>query len=176
MMPMVMTMGMISAARRLERLGNFPHSRSKPFQHGADNMIPQDENAVFLDLRAEVPIAQVPRELDQVQAIPALDLEELLFGRHDFDELAVIENQHIATCEKHRLLEIEHDHLAVFEMEQLAPQMPQVVRKNDFSDRVGRRRAGRQIGSNVLHDMSNSLDTTTMQNSPARCKGNEAGR
>jgi len=161
---------MIGAARRLERLGNFPDRRTKPFQHGADHMIPQDENAVFLDLRAEMPIAEVPRELDQVQAILALDLEKLLVGRHDFDEFAVLENQHIATCKKHRLLEIEHDHLAVFEMEQLPPQMPQVVRQNDFSDRVRGRRSDRQIGSNALHDMSNSLEIATMQNSPVRCK------
>jgi len=139
-------------------------------------MITKDKDAVFLDLGAEMPIAEMPRELDQVHAIPAPHLEELLVCGYNFDELAILENQHITTGKKHRLLEVEHDHLAVVEVKQLSPQMPQVVRQNHFSDGVRGRRARRQVGSNALHDVSNSLETATMQNSLMRCKKERAGK
>ena len=52
-MPVIMPMRVaagIGAAHRMERLGHFGHGRAQPFQHRLDDVVAQDEDAVFLDL------------------------------------------------------------------------------------------------------------------------------
>ena len=45
------SVGMIGAPRRLEGLADLGHLSPKPFKHGADDMIAQDEDAFLLNLR-----------------------------------------------------------------------------------------------------------------------------
>ena len=154
-MPMRMpAVRMVGAARRLERLVDFENDGAEALQHGADDMIAQDDDAVFLDLRSKMPVAEMPGEFHQMRAVASANLEELLVGSEDLDQLAVVTHQQIAIGEKHRILEIEHDHLAIFQMQQLAAQMAQVMRQLDLGGRMGGRGSGRKIGSNALHGMS----------------------
>lgn len=154
-MPMRMpALGMIGAARRLERLVDIEDDGAEALQHGADDMIAQDDDAVFLDLGGKMPIAEMPGELDQMRAVASANLEELLVSGEDLDQFAVVADQKVAIGEKHRILEIEHDHLAIFQMQQLAAQMAQIMRQLDLSDRMGGRGSGGKIGGDALHDMS----------------------
>jgi hypothetical protein len=123
-MPMRMpALGMIGPARRLEWFVDLEDDGAEALQHGADDMIAEDDDAVFLDLRGKMPVAEMPGELDQMRAVAAANLEELLVGSEDLDQFAVVAHQQIAIGKKHRILEIEHDHLAIFQMQQLAAQM-----------------------------------------------------
>jgi len=154
-MPMRMpALRMIGAPRRLERLVDLEDDGAEALQHGADDMIAEDDDAVFLDLSGKMPVAEMPGELDQMGAVATADFEKFLVGGEDLDQFAVVAHQQVAIGEKHRILEIEHDHLAIFQMQQLAAQMAQIMRQLDLGDRVGGRGSGGKIGGDALHDMS----------------------
>ena len=68
-------MGVVSAASGLERLADLGNRRAAPFEHGADHVIAQNEDAFLLDLRREMAIAKMPGKLDQMPAITGLDFE-----------------------------------------------------------------------------------------------------
>ena len=154
-MPMRMpALRMIGAPRRLERLVDLEDDDAEALQHCADDMIAEDDDAVFLDLSGKMPVAEMPGELDQMGAVATADFEKFLVGGEDLDQFAVVAHQQVAIGEKHRILEIEHDHLAIFQMQQLAAQMAQIMRQLDLGDRVGGRGSGGKIGGDALHDMS----------------------
>ena len=154
-MPMRMpALGMIGAPRRLERLVDLEDDGAEALQHGADDMIAEDDDAIFLDLSGKMPVAEMPGELDQMGAVATADFEKFLVGGEDLDQFAVVAHQQVAIGEKHRILEIEHDHLAIFQMQQLAAQMAQIMRQLDLGDRMGGRGSGGKIGGDALHDMS----------------------
>jgi len=147
-MPMIMRMpalGMIGSPRRLEGLVDLQHRGPQSLQHGADDMIAQDDDAVFFDLGGKMTVAKMPGKLDEMHAIASANFEELLVGRKNLDQFAVLAHQQVAIGEKHRILEIEHDHLAVFQMQELAAKMAQVMRQLDLGGRMGRRSAGGKI-------------------------------
>ena len=134
---MIMTMrmsamGMIGATRRLEGLFDVEHHRAQPLQHGADDMIAQDHDAILLDLRREMTVAEMPGKFDQMRAVAAAHLEQLFVCGKDFDQFTILAHQHVTIGKKHRLLEIEHHHLAVLQMQELATQVPQIVRQLDL--------------------------------------------
>lgn len=134
---MIMTMrmsamGMIGATRRLEGLFDVEHHRAQPLQHGADDMIAQDHDAILLDLRREMTVAEMPGKFDQMRAVAAAHLEQLFVCGKDFDQFTILAHQHVTIGKKHRLLEIEHHHLAVLQMQELAAQVPQIVRQLDL--------------------------------------------
>jgi hypothetical protein len=157
-MPVRMSaLGMIGAARRLEGLVDIEHHRAQSLQHRADDMIAQDHDAILLDLGREMTVAEMPGEFDQMHTVATADFEQLLVGGKDFDQLAVLANQHVAIGEKHWILEIEHHHLAVLQMQELAAQVPQIVRQLDLCGRVRGRGAGGEIRCDALHDISVKL-------------------
>lgn len=117
-------------------------------------MVAQDDDAVLLDLRGKMPVAEMPGELDQMRAIASANFEEFLVGRQNLDQFPILAHQQVAIGEEHRVLEIEHDHLAIFQMQQLAAQMAQIVRQLDLGGRMGGWGTGGKIGSDALHDMS----------------------
>lgn len=125
-------MGMIGATGRLEGLVDVEHHRAQPLQHGADDMIAQDHDAILLDLRREMTVAEMPGKFDQMRAVAAAHLEQLFVCGKDFDQLTILAHQHVTIGKKHRLLEIEHHHLAVLQMQELAAQVPQIVRQLDL--------------------------------------------
>lgn len=154
-MPMRMpALGMIGPARRLERLVDLEDDGAEALQHGADDMIAQDDDAVFLDLGRKMPVAEMPGELDQMRSVASANLEELLVRGEDLDQFTVVAHQQVAIGEKHRILQIEHDHFAIFQMQQFAAQMAQIMRQLDLGDRMGGRGSGGKIGGDALHDMS----------------------
>jgi len=142
-------MGVIGTARRLERLADFGHDSSQPLEHSADHMIAQDEDTLFLDLSGKMSVAEMPGKFGQMQAVAWADVEKLFVRGDDLDQLAILAHQEIAARKQHRLLEVEHDHFAIFKMQELAAQMPEIMRQDDTIDWIGGRGAGRQIGSDA---------------------------
>lgn len=144
-------MGVIGAAHRLESGFNRRDRGAKPFQHGTDDVIALDEDTLLVDLGRQMAIAEVPGEFGKMQAVAPGNLEQLFLGGNDLDQIAVLQPQLVAIRKQHGFLEVQHDHLAIVEMQQLAAQMAQIVGKLD----LGRRRigglAGGDVGMDVLH-------------------------
>ncbi len=61
--PVIMPLGMIRAVHRLEARDDRADGGTEPFQHGADDMIPLDQDTIFVDLRRQVAVAEMPGEM-----------------------------------------------------------------------------------------------------------------
>ena len=151
------TMRVIGPAHRLERLDDVSDLGPETDQHLADDVIALDQNTAGFDLSSEMPVAEMPGEFDQVLAVTRTDLEQPLFGRLDLDRRAIIEHKPVAMVEKHRLLEVEHNHIAIVEMQELASQMAPVMGKDNgafrrIGDRTGRFERCRALHENSRHD------------------------
>jgi hypothetical protein len=156
--PVVMTMGMaamgvIGAARRLEWFFHLTHGGAQTFQHGANDMVAQDENALLLDLRRKVPVTQMPGKFDQVKTILRLDFEQLFIRRPDLDQIAVLHHQKIAMGKQHGFLQVQHHHLVILQMQQLAAQMPLVMRQGDITGGFVGWGSGGIIRGDAQHEM-----------------------
>jgi hypothetical protein len=150
----VTTMRMVGPAHRLERLDDISDLGAETDQHLADDVIALDQDAAGFDLSSEMPVAEMPSELDQVLAVTWTDLEQPLLGRMDLDRRAIIEHKPVAVVEKNRLLEVEHDHIAIVEMQELASQMTPVMGKHNGAFRRIGDRTGRFEGCRALHENS----------------------
>ena len=122
-------MGMIGPADRLERLDDIRHLGAQTDKHIPDYVIALDEDAVRLDLGGEMPVAQMPGKFDQVECVAGANFEQPLFRRLDLDRRPVLEQQPIAVMKEHGLLEVEHDHVAIVEMQQFASQVTAIMGK-----------------------------------------------
>jgi hypothetical protein len=118
----------IGAVHWLEGFGDFRHGRSKPFQHGLDDMVALDQYPLFLDLRGEVAVAQMPGEFDLVDRVAGADLQKRLLCGNDFHMTrTVLEFEEIAMLEDNRLPEVEHHDVVMGHVKQLAAQMTLVM-------------------------------------------------
>lgn len=148
----VRTMRMISASGRLERLLDITDISAEPLQHGPDHMIPQDQDAAFLDLGRKMPVAEMPGKFDEMQRIARLDLEKFFRRSLHLDRIAIVEHQPVAMVKEHCLFQVEHQHVPVRQMQELATQMTQVMRQADGIDRRIGNLAGGTIGMDMLHE------------------------
>ncbi len=143
---------MIRTPGRLERFLDIADTGAQSLQHGSDHVIAQDQDAAFLDLGRQVPVAEMPGEFDQVQRIARLDLEKLFRRGLHFDRITVFEHQPVTVMKEHRLFQVKHHHVPVRQVQQFTAQMTQVVRQADSIDRRIRNLTGRAEGMDVLHD------------------------
>ncbi len=74
-------------------------------------------------------VAQVPGKFGQVQRVPRGHGIERLFHGADLDILAGVEQQHVAIGQHHGLLQVQHHHIVVRQVQELAAQMPLVARQ-----------------------------------------------
>jgi hypothetical protein len=130
-MPMIVAMRVavpgIGAAQRLERLGDLPHGRAEAFQHRADDVVAQDQDAVGLDLRGEMAVADVPGELGEVHRPAGADVVDLLLGRYDLGAAAVVEHQHVAMVERDGLGQVDQHLVAMHQRQDAAAQVALVM-------------------------------------------------
>jgi len=124
---MVMVVPGIRAHQRLEGRDDMNHGGAEPFQHRLDGVVPQDQDAVLRYRRRQVPAADMPAQLGQVDGAERPDLEKLLGGRLDLDMSAIVEDQAIACPQSRRFDEIDEDAAAVLERQRLAAQPPLVM-------------------------------------------------
>lgn len=162
-------MGVIGTARRLERFFHLAHGGAETFEHGADDVITQDENALLLDLRRKMPVTQMPGKLDQVKPILRRDFKQFFSRGPNLDQIAVFHHQQIAMGKQHGFLQIEHHHLVILQMQQLAAQMPLIMGQRDITGRLVARGSGGMVRGDTQHGMirfRNSLGKTIFDGSP----------
>lgn len=150
--PAVRAVGMIGAPGGLERFLDIADISAQPLQHGPDHMIPQDQNAAFLNLGRKMPVAEMPGKFDQMQRIARLYLEKFFRRSLHLDRIAIVEHQPVAVVKEHCLFQVEHHHVPVRQMQELATQMTQVMRQADDIDRRIGNLAGGTIGMDMLHE------------------------
>jgi len=146
MMAMIVRLTGIGAAYRLERLADIRHRRAEPFKHILDHVVAQDEDALLLDLRGEMAVADVPAEFGKVHGIDRADLVEFLCAGDDLHLAAVVQYEAVAGLQHHRLDKVDQHAIALLEFEDTAAQMPLVVLQHQHVERfrLAASLAGRQ--------------------------------
>lgn len=134
-MSLMVVPAVIGAPHRLELRRHLVHLGAKPDQHGPDDGIAQDNDAVLTDFGLQVPVAEMPGKLDEVKPVARQDLVERLFHGGDEDIAALFQYQSIAICQHHSLLQVQHDDIVIRQVQQLAPEMPLVVRQAQQGNR-----------------------------------------
>lgn len=122
-MRMSVIMSVIGAVHRLEMFGYLLHGRAKPFEHEANDRIAADENAFRVNLRGEMPVADVPGQMPERHASRP-DLIEIFCRCNDPDGAAVFESERVAVGQQNRLRQIHHELEALLGGDQLAAQVP----------------------------------------------------
>ncbi len=149
----VAPMGVISAACRLERFFHLAHCGAQAFQHGANDMVTQDEDALLLNLRRKMPVAQMPGELDEMQPVLRLDFEQLFIRGANLDQIAVFDDQQVAMGKQYGFLQVQYHHLVILQMQKFAAQMPLVMCQRDVAGGLVAGGSGGVIGGDAQHGM-----------------------
>ena len=128
-------MGVIGAMYRLETLGHLFHGRAKPFEHVANDRIAADEDAIRVNLRGKMPVADVPGQMPERNASRP-DLIEFFCRRDDPDGAPVLESERVAVGKQNRLRQIHHELEALLGGDQLAAQVPIVGIELERAERL----------------------------------------
>lgn len=97
-------------------------------------MVAQDEDACLLDLHRQVAIAEMPGEFHEVQAVLRRHFVERLVGGDHLDRFASLRQEKITVGELHGLLAVDHDHIVMLHVQELAAHMALVVYEHDDVD------------------------------------------
>lgn len=137
-----MGMPAISPCHGLERGVNFACRTPKSRDHVRDNMVEKDTQMGLANFRRQVPVADMPGQFSQMHPIPTPDFEQM-FGRASDKHLAaILKDKAVAVAKKDRFGQIDENLPAAVQRQQLAPQMPVVMRKRDHPDRFTFRAIG----------------------------------
>ena len=79
------------------------------------------QDAVGINLRGEVPVADVPGQRDEVLRIARANLHQLLWCCDDLRHAAIFQHQPVALFEVNGLLEVDENILATGQRDALAP-------------------------------------------------------
>ena len=88
----------IGAAFGIERRLDLDDARAEPRHHRLDNVIAPDPEALWHDLRRQMPVAEMPGDPDQMQRIGTPDLDQRLGCRNHLDQPAIFQHQRIAAA------------------------------------------------------------------------------
>lgn len=116
-------------------LGHLFHGRAKPFEHVASDMIAADEDTVRINLRGEMPVADMPGQMPERNASRP-DLIEFFCRCDDPNGTAVFENERVAVGQQNRLRQIDHELDALVSGNQLAAQVPVVGIELERAERL----------------------------------------
>lgn len=133
-MPMVMrvavTVAGIGAAHRVEGADDVLDLRAEPLEHGLDDVVAQDQDAVRRDRRGEMAVADVPGEFGQMQGVPGPDRIERLVGGGDLDQAAALDRQGVSGGQYDGFGQIDQNLVAIDGFDHAPAQMPGVVLKD----------------------------------------------
>ena len=110
------------------------HLGSKAPQHVDQNMIVADIDGVPCDLRRNVPIADMPGQIQKFERIAGRDLQEPLVSRPHLDQPACLQTNGIAVLQYFRLAKIEQKDGAAIGVQHDAPAVAVCVIKSDHID------------------------------------------
>lgn len=152
MVMMAVTMRMVGAMHGLEWRHHFLNLGAEPFKHAADDAITFDQNDILADLGGEMAVAQMPGKMGEGAMTPWPYGVERLPGGKDGDGPPVFQHQGIAIGEQHRLVQVDHDDVALIGGEALAAQMTLLMVERDGADR--RVAVMMAVGCGVQHDQN----------------------
>ncbi len=133
---MIMEAAFIGATLGIERRLDLDHARAQSPDHGFDDVVPADAQALCHDLRRQMPVAEMPGDADQMLRIARPDLEQRLGRRHHFNQSSILQHQRIAATQRHRIFQVEQE----FEAARCGHRHPPPVAVVEVEhDRVGRR-------------------------------------
>jgi hypothetical protein len=111
-MPMIVAMrmrGEISAALGIKSGFNGARLAAKALNHGDDHMILPDTQLLSGDLDRQMPIAQLPCELQKMLGTFAGDFDEGFRCTHDLDKAAILQLDGIARAQSNGFRQIEKE-------------------------------------------------------------------
>lgn len=117
----------------LARIGNFC---AQAFQHARDHGVWPDQDTAFLYLRFQMPIANMPCKLRQMNSIVPPHLQQIFRLGCNLNESAIHQHKAIAILQLHRLGEIDKHFAAIFKPQQFAPQVPHLRLKLNLGPRL----------------------------------------
>lgn len=129
-MIMAMRVRGISAAHRREGFDDVRHSCPQSLKHVLDDMVAQDKDALSGDGGCQVPVADMPGKLGQMNRVARSDVIEFFGGCPDLDLAAVLQHQKVAVGEGRRFQQVDQHLAAVDEFYGASAQMPLVMRQN----------------------------------------------
>lgn len=117
----------IGAAHRVEGRDDVLDLSAEPLEHGLDDVVAQDQDAVRRDRRGEMAVADVPGEFGKMQRIAGLDRIERLVGGGDLDQAAALDRQGISGGQHDGFGQIDQNLVAIDGFDHAPAQMPGVV-------------------------------------------------
>ncbi len=94
-------------------------------------MIVQHKHAVLLNLRGQVPVADMPAEFAQMHGVPRQNLQEFLLAGDHFDKLAIVQDKRVTMIERHCGFKIDQHLAAMLKPQDLTAQMALVMSEDD---------------------------------------------
>ncbi len=99
----------VGTAFRIKRGFDFGDRRAQSPKHITDHVIPAYENAVFLDLRGEMAVADMPGERQQMaRALRTHFVKRFRFCAHLY-HAPVVKHQTVAVAQEPRFRQIEQE-------------------------------------------------------------------
>ena len=126
----------IGAAHRVEGRDDILDLRAEPLEHGLDDVVAQDQDAVRRDRRGEMAVADMPGKFGQMQGVPGPDRIERLVGGGDLDQAAALDRQGVSGGQHDGFGQVDQNLVAIDGLDHAPAQMPGVV----LEDRAAKHR------------------------------------
>jgi hypothetical protein len=126
----------IGAAFGIERRLDLDDARTQPRHHRLDDVIAPDPQALWHDLRGQMPVAEMPGDPDPMQWIGTPDLDQRLGRGNHLDQPAILQHQRIAAAQGDGVFEVEQKFQPAGAGHRHPPPVPVVEIEHDG---VGRR-------------------------------------
>lgn len=119
-----------------EFLARVDNCGAQAFQHARDDGVWPDQDAAFLYLRLQMPIANMPCKLRQMNSIVPPHLQQILRLGCNLNKATILQHEAVAILQLHRLGEIDKHFAAILKCQQFSPQMPRLRLKLNLSPRL----------------------------------------
>ena len=130
-MVLVVTMPAIGPAFRVERRLDLGNMRAKPFQHVGDDMIATDQDTVGEDLRRQMPVAELPGQLNEMLRVPPTNLQQRLGRGDNFDDPSIVQHQPVAMAQQAGFRKVEQERNSIVRRHRHAAAMPRGLVQRD---------------------------------------------
>jgi hypothetical protein len=121
------TAAVISPGLWRKRLEHVSEGGAQPSQHVLDNRVLADQNAPRLQLRRQMPVANMPGESDERRCVLGGDFDELLRGSLNTNEAPILEAQSVAGTQDYSPWQIQQESGAACGNITHAPSVPLVI-------------------------------------------------
>jgi hypothetical protein len=138
-MPGIVIVLAVGAALGIEGHAHLAHFRAQSLQHVDDDVIVADQEAVVIDLRRQMAIAEMPGDPREGRGISAAYLDKVFFRRLHLDETALFQPKPVAGMQNDRLDQIEQEIQSAIAQHAQASAIPVVEQQGHGVDTLRRR-------------------------------------